>query len=1061
MIWRKWLVRGLVFTVAGSAAAVAIAYQAWTNPAATRRIVLDKLSRQFIGATISLDSASLRLLGGIALSDLRMARRDDLDRGDLLYVPSGVLYHDKEHLLEGRLTLRKIELNRPRIRIVRHRDGRINFNGLLGPVRLDERVPTLVVQQATVVIEDLGLSPGSPLLELRDMQATVSNDPIGTLVLDGSGRSDVLGPVHIRGRLQRASGAALVSLDLPEVSVGPVLVQRLAALWPDVAVHLRHLQATAGIQATIGYQPGSTQPLAYDVTCKVRDGSFSHARLPVPLEQASATVRLLNGQAPLIQLTARAGGGQLALTAKDVVVPDHWPAQLHEYVRDFDGKIEHIRFTPELLAQLPTPCPEARHDYSPEGVASAELHIEHDSEGQWQRRVTIHPEGMRGEFVHFSYPFQGVTGVIDCECGSDREQHVHVDISGQAAGQPVTLHGDVRGVRSKNEVDLVLEASGMPLDDVLFRALPVKSQELARQFLPQASRELGLHTRPLGTADVKALIRKRRDDAKFANRYLVTFHDAAIQYDLFPCPLETVTGILDLQPDHWECHDFHAVHRGGEFFFQGRSFKVADGEADERPADGRVVHPDRVKVLIRGRNVPLDADFERALAPPGSPGRAPLQKVWKTLALRGRLSFDAEVVDRPDQPQEIDVAVGIRDCTMQPSFFPYALDKVAATVRYARGRVHVHDVTARHGEALLGMKSGLVVLRPGGGFQAWFQGLRGRHLELDEALLRALPPALGMGLAPLRVETPVEAATTLTLDAPGDSDRVRAWWDGSIWLTDASLQAGVELTKVTGQAACRGYYNGRAVEGLAGGLFLDQATILGQPFRNVHARAQLAPGTSDVLRLWDLRADLFGGTVGGEAQVRFSSPLHYEVLLEALQLRLEQFGKHNVKADADLKGPVRAALYLVGDGNDLSGLRGNGRVDVDNGKLYRLPPLLDLVKAFGLRAPDGTAFEQARMVFSIDGPQMRIGQLDLLGNAISLRGQGTVNLDNQDINLDFSADWGRVPEMLPPGISDVWQSIGDQMFRVRLRGRLGATRTEPVLLPGVTDPVRKAMGRPR
>jgi hypothetical protein len=1060
MLWRKWLVRGLVFTVAGAAAAVGIAYQAWTNPAATRRIVIEKLSEKFIGATVNLESASLRLLGGIALSDLRMARRDDLSRGDFLYVPSGVLYHDKEHLLEGRLTLRKIELNRPRIRIVRDRDGRLNFKGVLGPVRLDERVPTLVLRQATIVIEDQDLSATAPLLELRDVQATVSNDPIATLVLDGNGRSDVLGPVRIRGRLQRASGASLLTLDLPQVSVGPPLVQRLAAVWPDVAVHLRQLQATAGIQATIAYQPDTTQPLAYDITCKVRDGSFSHARLPVPLEQASATVRLLNGHAPLIQMSARAAGGSIELTAKDAVVPPSWPAQPQEFVRELDCKIEHIRLTPDLLAQLPLPCPDLRHDYSPEGVVSAELHTEREPEGQWQRRWVIHPEGMRGEFVNFRYPFEGLTGRIDCECGSDLEQHVRVDLAGCASGRPVTLRGDVHGARGASDVDLVLQASGVPLDDVIFRALPEKSQAVARQFLPQASRDEGLRARPIGTADVKAVIHRQRSDEKFTNRYIVTFHDTAAQYDLFPLPVEKVTGVLDLHPDHWECRDFHAMHSGGEFFFEGRSFQSTEPEA-EGAGDGRVARHDRVRVLIRGRNMPLDADFERALAPPEAPGRAPLQKVWKTLVLRGRLSFDAEVVDHPDQPQEIDVAVGVRDCTMQPAFFPYALDKVAATVRYARGRVHVHDVTARHGEASLGMKSGLVVLRPGGGFQAWFQGLQGRHLTLDESLLNALPPALGKGLAPLHVQTQVEAATSLTLDAPPESDRVRAWWDGSVWLTNAGLQAGVAMSNVSGQASCRGYYDGRAVEGLAGGMFLEQATILGQPFRNIHARAQLAPGTSDVLRLWDLRADLFGGTIGGEAQVRFSSPLHYEVLLEALQVRLEQFGKHNVGADADLKGPVRAALHIVGDGNDLSGLRGNGRVDVDNGKLYRLPPLLDLLKAFGLRAPDGTAFEQAKMVFAIDGPQMRVGQLDLLGNAISLRGQGTVNLDSQDINLDFSADWGRVPDMLPPGISDVWQAIGDQMFRVRLRGRLGATRTEPVLLPGVTDPVRKAMGRSR
>src|SRR5579883_2315759 len=154
MTWRKWLVRSLVFSVLGLAILVALLYEAWTNPAAVRRQVLAKLHKIFIGATVNIDTARLRLLGGIGVRDLRMARRDDLDRSDFLYVPSAVIYHDKEHLLDGTLGVCKIELDRPRLRIVRERDGRFNLAGLLAPPDLKERVPALLVKRGTVVIEE-------------------------------------------------------------------------------------------------------------------------------------------------------------------------------------------------------------------------------------------------------------------------------------------------------------------------------------------------------------------------------------------------------------------------------------------------------------------------------------------------------------------------------------------------------------------------------------------------------------------------------------------------------------------------------------------------------------------------------------------------------------------------------------------------------------------------------------------------------------------------------------------------------------------------------------------
>ncbi len=128
--------------------------------------------------------------------------------------------------------------------------------------------------------------------------------------------------------------------------------------------------------------------------------------------------------------------------------------------------------------------------------------------------------------------------------------------------------------------------------------------------------------------------------------------------------------------------------------------------------------------------------------------------------------------------------------------------------------------------------------------------------------------------------------------------------------------------------------------------------------------------------------------------------------------------------------------------------------------MYRLPLLLDLLKAFGLRMPDRTAFEQAHMVFGIEGPQMRIHSLDLYGNAISLRGQGTLNIvDGSNLNLDFSADPGRMPQLLPPVISDLSQAVSDQLFKIKLRGKLSSPHFEKEFVPGVVDPIKRVFGK--
>jgi hypothetical protein len=1062
MTWRKWLVRGLVFSLASGAVVAGLLYEALTSPAATRRQVIAKLTEKFIGAHVTLGSARLRLLGGIAVTDLRMARRDDLDKGDFLYVPSAVIYHDKEQLLDGKLVLRKIELFRPRLRVVRERDGTINLQGLIKLASPDEKIPTLVLQHATIQIEDRSVSPGTPLVEISELMLTVRNDPLPTLTVEGAGQTDVVGPLRFSAQIDRATGTALAHLDLSEIPVGPTLVERVAAAAPDVAAHLRQARCTASVQGSLARQPGASRPIAYDITLKVRDGAFSHARVPLALEQIEGSLRVINGYVPEVNLTARSGAARIEVTARDGALPSQSPANLDDVVREMKAHVEHLEVTPGMLAELPGNCPELSKDYSPTGPVSFDYAYCREGDGRWRKHWDVRPEGVAGEFSHFRYPVSGVAGTIAIDLNSEKDNRVTVDLQGRAGAQPFTLKGGCRGEKQRAGVDMVLEGKNLVLDDKVFRALPEKSQDLARKFLPDASRQEGLRARPMGLANLKVLIHRTRGHTRFANRYLVTFHDAALKYDQFPYPLTAVSGVLDIQQEHgWECRDFCGTHNGGEIRFEGHSFRTNTGSCAHTGAanEGRVERPDPVQVTVYGKNVLLDREFERALAPQESPGRSALLHSWKTLAMKGRMDFTARVFDKPDKPEDIEVRVDMRGCAMQPAFFRYELDDVAGSVHYARGRVDVANVSARHGPGRLAMKSGIVELKEGGGFRGWFEGIHGSGVIPDSDLLRALPPTLGKGLEPIQLRGPLEAMTQLTVDVPRDGDRLQVWWNGSVTLKDAAMQTGIDMSSVQGQVASEGHYDGQRLEWLSGNFLFESAKAQGQPLHNLHGRLEVSPKYPDTLKLADLKADLFGGIVGGEARLEFSQNLHYEVLLKALQVRLEQLGKHNFGANAELQGPVCAQLHLVGDGTDLTGLRGNGRIQVDNGKMLRLPLLLDLLKAFGLRVPDRTAFEQARVVFTIAGPKMHIGQLDLFGSAISLRGQGTLNLDGTDLNLDFSADWGHLPDVLPPGISDLSQALSDRVFRIKMRGSTSSVKYEKELLPGVLAPLKKMIIR--
>ncbi len=511
-----------------------------------------------------------------------------------------------------------------------------------------------------------------------------------------------------------------------------------------------------------------------------------------------------------------------------------------------------------------------------------------------------------------------------------------------------------------------------------------------------------------------------------------------------------MTGDLDLHiPGTWECRGFRGVHEGGVFHIDGRSYIPRGGG------------PERIYVLIQGDDVAVDTeDFKSALAPPELPARLPLRRAWEELGVSGRMNFKAVVDQAPDRPKDIDVTVSSDGCSLKPRFFPYALHQVTGAVRYVRDELYISDLKARHGASVLSLNQGKVTLRPGGGSQARFSGLRGAPLVADADFFEALPDSLRNGLKGLHLGGPLTAATDLVVDTPSEpGGPVAIWWDGSADLHDAALRLGVDVTGVEGTAACCGLYNGRRLESLVGNVLVRQAEVFGQPLQNLHARVEVDPTSSDVLRFRDLKADLYGGTVGGEGRVEFAAGPRYDVTLKAIGIDLAQFARrNNFGPDAQMTGLASAGVHLSGEGTDVGGLKGDGRIDVPEGKLYKLPLQLDLLKAFGLRLPDRTAFEQAHAVFAIDGPQLQVQSLDLYGNAISLRGKGTVDLSGSDLNLDFNADWGRMAQVLPPGVNEVPRAISDQLLKIKMRGTIGDVHFEKELAPLVVEPIMRVLG---
>jgi hypothetical protein len=1028
-VWRKWLVRGVVFAILGSAAAAAVLYQRWTNPAATRRQVIAKLTAQFQNVRVSLDSARLRLLGGIALFDLRLSRTGSADPGDFLYVPSAVLYHDKEQLLDGKLSIRKIELFSPRLRVARGPDGRWNLAGLVRQPS-GEPVPTLVIHQGTIVLEDRTDFPDAPPLELHDVDLILVDDPAAALAFEGSATSDVAGAIHFKGTRPRDADDTALTVEAPAVHLDGPLIQRLAAYNPEWAAHGRELRGLAKLDADVVYRPGAEREWNYDVRCQLSQGQFSHARLPLPLEQIEGSLRCVNGRVPVVTLSARSGLAEVNVTAHDVV-PSGGPT-LESWLGDLNVRVRHLAVTPAVFEPLPEECKDINDLYHPVGRANVTFSFRKTGPGRWEKHCEAEAEDVHASYEKFPYPLEHITGKLIADLASDRDDLLKIDLEGRAAGQPVWLKGEVLG-HAPSGVVIDLWGKNLPLDEQIIRALPEKYQTLARSF------------HPAGLGDFKAFIRRPRGSHDFANRFVIHFHDARMKYDVFPYPFEGVAGDLDIQPEEWTFHDFHGTHKGGDFQTWGRCVHVGEGE--------------RLEIHIKGKNALLDDEMAAALRP-----EEELYHTWQVFTPSGRIDFQGTVERQPGQPSDIDLTVFARGAYICPRFFAYGLDDIHGKMHYARRWVEVDRLRAKHGSSAVSLGRGTIYLKPGGGVWADLQNLQGQPLLPDADFVGALPVTLRDACASLQLRDPLVLNTRLVIDSgPDPAEPPVIYWDGWAGLHDATVFTGVRFDHITGQVACRGRHNGHRLDGVLGNLILKDATVFGnQHFEDVHSRIEVSPDAPEVLKLPGLYARYCGGEVYGPVRAEFGPTLRYEMKLTASQIQLEEFARQNhLGPDAQMSGLAAASLYLSGRGCDVANLKGNGTVAVPEGKLYNLPPLLPLLKVVGLRPPDRTAFDELRAAFDIDGMRVHVNSLDLFGDAISLRGSGDLNLDGTNINLDFNADWARLPQLLPASFQPIPHAISDQLLRIKMRGDLGNLQCTKEPVPMLLDRWRELIyGRP-
>ncbi len=1131
MALRTWIIRGIVLAALSGVGYGLWWAQSYVSPDAVRAALLETLQEQFPDTDIVVGSAHIRVFGGISIRDLTLTRRGE-DK-PFFHAPSGTIYHDKEQISRGRLTIRKVELESPTLSLERRLDGTWSLDGLGVAAEPGAALPTIVVQKAKLSFVDRGAAAW-PALAVDDANFTLVNDPAPTyLVAKGSATLALANGFSTRvsttARLHLAHSKLSVRAEFPDVALGPPLAALVARVDPDLADLANAVSGAAGLRVELAYEPN--QPLQYDLSVTAKSIRAAHELLPEPVEIARGTVRVRNGAVVVDQLAAKVGGATATLsletrapaakpapeagrTAPVTLVSRSPPreadpfAELEDRLERIDLAVGNLTVDAALFDRLPAEFLKVRDRFSPSGAVAIGYRFSRPTPDTWKREIELKPNKLAIRHDKFRYPLHDVTGSVRQTATPDGEE-ARIDLRGTAGGQRVDLAGTVRGAGPDPALALTIRGAGLPIDDALADALPHrKHAELLRAL------------RATGRADFVAEAKQEAGRNLIETVIRLDVHDVAINFKPFPYPLDRLRGKINLfvtvndpdrpikpgepiaplpETDRIELRDVTARHGAGTVWMKG----------DNQPIPNS--RDRRLALSIWGKDCPIDDQLREALA------ALKLDVVNDVFKPEGSLTFAVDVLatDRFEKPKpartggpkavgagpyaqlvalakapadagfdpttDLTLTFNFEGPTVTPEFFPYRMDELAGRLKYEGDRVKLEKMTARHGGAKLALAAAEVRFCDDGRVWANLGQMDLAPLVVDDDLLAALPRGLRDGVRDLNLRGPAEVRVQhMVVLAPPAAETAldpEVFWKGELRLAGAAFDAGVPCEAAHGKLACVGSYLPTHLGKVAGNLWLDSASIASHPAVSVKATFDADPQELDPLRpgarlppafkFTDIQGQLFGGTVGGSGRVVLAQPVRYRLALTATDIRLEDIARHhNLGQNAKLEGAAQASLLLEAAPDPLTGrplLTGYGKADVDRGQIYNLPPLVPLLKALKLQAPDKTAFEEAHAVFTVRGDRIRVDHVDLLGSAVSLGGSGELDMAGRYVKFDFYTIWSQtLQRWLTTPFGDLTAMVSEKLFKIEVtRKPDGEMKYEPRPVPIVTDPFKAVAERIR
>ena len=958
---------------------------------------------------------------------------------------------DLQQLIAGDVRVRGIDVNQATFQCYRDKDGKWNIAELLRALKLDpsakKRWVPVSFKNASILVVDrltrkrleieniqLKLTP-----HFSDEQSALPNH----IKCSASCAVDGQTPIKLAGHWNPSNQHWNAAMKTENLTLDRQWLNFLVPQAMDEFQRIDSINVKTSFELTANGAGFKTLP-QFRLKGKIRDSIVEDKQLVTPITNIDAEYVVTHHGFQVFDGTARTGVGNASFAYEQTGLLERKSWQLF-------GKFENLNLEPGLRKLLPAKIQAEWDKYSPRGTLDLQFQFWKE-----QSRVAkkLKAELKNASFEHHDLPFRFASCVGTVKL--DDKQFL-VDIQSLETDQIITLTGkfDNPGANATGYLDVRL-SDRLVISEKVLRGL--QKFESAYQVVKDFNMT--------GQFGFEGRLSRTHPKVPYDFEYVVELFNCSSKYRHFQYPFHQINGRIKYNQGKTTFANITAMNGNGKI--------RCDGTYDSQNG---------LDLRFVASQVSLDEQLRRAL-------NARFQEVWSDVRPQGSLA--QVVVDLERKPADQYPRIRIQanafgqggrpsQLRARPTWFPYEFDSLAGQFIWDSGTLKINHLSGRHGR-------GWFSCNGTGKFEddRWrlkLKDVASGSIRVDQPLKMALPATLQKAVNQIQLDGTVGVFGEMEFSGRTRSqermtqkngrpyrikyatrvvasEQTEFKWNLRLDTESAKMNFGLPVEKLNGAILIRGWsnendfvssghievdsavVNGFYVAGLSGPIWMDRHRIA------FGSRARRA-GSRETPK--SITGRLFDGQLSFDGEMRHleNSPFVVNATLTGGDLR-SAMAEMTGSNQNNYSGKGYASLTLYGNSTGTHSLRGNGVVRLRESRI-EIPVTRKLGEVLP-RQLDRTTLDAGNFDFTVHGADLDFSRIELIGNRISLIGNGKMNL-NKKVDLNFYTVAGR-NRLRIPVLTELLKAGSQQILWVTVSGTLNEPKIKKEVLPALSDSLK-------